>query len=92
MTSAVMTRQYHIPLTMLATIYKIIKTKQTVTQSSTQNVFSNGKQSKQNGNIECNVPCKRMKEDKHLTVWKEKKTGKLSLENIFAIQFNKMIC
>ena len=37
------------------------------------NVFANRRQSEQNGNNECNVPCKGMKEYKHLTVWKEKK-------------------
>ena len=52
-----MTR-HHIPLTMPATIYEIIKTKQTVTKSNTQKCISNGRQSKQNGNNECNVEVK----------------------------------
>ena len=35
----VMTRQHHIPWRMPATIYKIIKTKQTVTKSNTKMYF-----------------------------------------------------
>ena len=42
--------------------------------------LTNRRQNEQNDNNECNVSCKRMKEDKDLTVWKEKKTGRLNLD------------